>query len=93
MRLVDRRILRQWEGTGVSNAGRRLVVGMLCCATLAFGSNARAADEYPSRPIRFILPSAPGGAAELVGRQMVTMLRERTGWNAFAESRFCLHPL
>ena len=37
-------------------------------AALAFGLNAAAADNWPSRPITFIVPSSPGGGTDITAR-------------------------
>ncbi|NGM20252.1 tripartite tricarboxylate transporter substrate binding protein [Roseomonas stagni] len=42
----------------------------LILATLAIPAVARAQDAWPSRPVRFIVPFPPGGAADLVGRML-----------------------
>ena len=45
---------------------------------------AAAQEAWPSRPIRFILPYPPGGAADRLARALADHLRDRlsttTGW-------------
>jgi tripartite-type tricarboxylate transporter receptor subunit TctC len=36
--------------------------------TLAFGSGIARADDYPSRPVKLVIPQAPGSGADVVGR-------------------------
>jgi tripartite-type tricarboxylate transporter receptor subunit TctC len=51
-----------------------IAVGMLA----ALGTSA-AAQQYPTRPIRLIIPSPPGGSNDVVGRTIATQLGERLG--------------
>ena len=48
---------------------------------------ARAADAYPMRPIRLIIPFAPGGGADLVGRLIAAKLGERLGKQIIPDNR------
>ena len=38
-----------------------------------------AAEDYPSRPIRLIIPFPPGGSNDVVGRVFATRLSDRLG--------------
>ena len=46
-----------------------------------------AGEEYPSRPIRIIVPTAPGGLADLSARIFAQKLTERTKQPAIADNR------
>lgn len=50
-----------------------LAVCALCIATLARG------EDYPNKPIRLIVPYAPGGGVDLLGRSIINRLSERIG--------------
>ena len=45
------------------------------------------AQGYPSRPERIIVPTAPGGAPDIVARLMGTWLSERVGQQFVIENR------
>jgi len=45
------------------------------------------AQEYPSKPIRMIIPSTPGGGTDFIGRLMSSKLAELNGWNIVPENR------
>jgi len=45
------------------------------------------AQSYPTKPIRFILPMAPGGGVDIVGRMIAPMLAERLGQPVVPENR------
>lgn len=39
----------------------------------------QAADRYPSRPVRFIIPFPPGGGSDILGRAYAERMAEQTG--------------
>jgi tripartite-type tricarboxylate transporter receptor subunit TctC len=48
---------------------------------------AHAADEYPSRPIRFIIPFPPGGNTDVLGRLLGQKLTEAFGQQVVIDNR------
>jgi tripartite-type tricarboxylate transporter receptor subunit TctC len=58
-------------------------------AALAFAaaSAAASAQAYPERPIRFVVPFPPGGAADLTGRTLGRALGERLGQPLVVDNR------
>ncbi|TMI01985.1 MAG: tripartite tricarboxylate transporter substrate binding protein [Betaproteobacteria bacterium] len=45
------------------------------------------AQDYPSRPIRILVPFAPGGAVDTSTRILTQKMNERLGWNFVVENR------
>ena len=45
------------------------------------------AQEYPSRPIRFVVPYVPGGGVDLMGRLVGNVLSQRIGQPVIVENR------
>ena len=53
---------------------------------LAGAALAQAAD-FPSRPIRVIVPFAPGGVVDVTARLLTQKMTERLGWNFVVENK------
>jgi tripartite-type tricarboxylate transporter receptor subunit TctC len=45
------------------------------------------ADDYPSRPIRLIIPFPPGGSNDVVGRIVANQLGQKLGKQVFVDNR------
>jgi tripartite-type tricarboxylate transporter receptor subunit TctC len=58
---------------------RTFVSGLAAFATLVPWGQARAEDRYPSRPVRFVVPFAPGGPADAISRLVTSRLQEQLG--------------
>ena len=58
-----------------------LATGALLIALSVGGATtpARAADDYPTKPVRLIIPYGPGGNTDIVGRTVGQKLGERLG--------------
>ena len=55
---------------------------------LAFGAaGASAQDRYPSRPVKIIVPYAPGGATDIVARILGEQLRQTLGQSFVVENK------
>jgi tripartite-type tricarboxylate transporter receptor subunit TctC len=50
-------------------------------------TTAVAAQEYPSKPVRLIIPFPPGGSNDVVGRLIATHLGERLGRQVVVDNR------
>ncbi len=56
-------------------------------STLATVSFAAAAQAYPDKPIKILIPFPPGGGTDFVSRMVGTKLGELTGWQIVLENR------
>ena len=61
----------------------RVVLAALTCLV----AGAAAAQQYPSRPIRLIVPFAPGGGTDMVARVIQPKLSERLGTAVVVDNR------
>jgi tripartite-type tricarboxylate transporter receptor subunit TctC len=50
-------------------------------------SSAAAADDYPNKPIRLIIPFPPGGSNDVVGRLVAKGMSEKLGQQVFVDNR------
>lgn len=64
-----------------------LIALLAALAALAAPYQARAADAYPAKPIRLIIPFPPGGSNDVVGRVIATQLGERLGQQVLVDNR------
>ena len=64
---------------------------LLAAATLsAFSSTAQAqtqASDYPNKPVRVIVPFAPGGSADVFGRFLAQKLQDALGQTFIVDNR------
>ena len=69
------------------NARRRRFLELIGCATIAPILPAKAlAQTYPARPIRMIVPYAPGGPADILGRLVAHKLSDQLGKQVYVEN-------
>lgn len=55
--------------------------------SVALISSAAMAQQYPTRPIRMLIPFTPGSAADIIARAMEPALRERLGQAIIIDNR------
>src|SRR5712691_5616754 len=46
-----------------------------------------AAQDYPNKPVRLIIPFPPGGSNDVVGRMIATQLSEKLGKQVIVDNR------
>lgn len=66
------------------------IVSWVCAALLVFiasGGPIWAAEAFPSRPLRLIVPYPPGGGVDIVGRVFAPKLAEALKYNVIVENR------
>src|SRR5215831_8043589 len=56
---------------------------ILCCAL----ATAVSAQQYPSRPVRMIIPNGAGGITDILGRVLAQRLSERFGQQVVIDNR------
>jgi tripartite-type tricarboxylate transporter receptor subunit TctC len=55
-----------------------------CLATCALGQSV---DDYPQRPVKIIVPFAPGGATDVVARMVASAMTSRTSQTFMVENK------
>ncbi|WP_353172359.1 Bug family tripartite tricarboxylate transporter substrate binding protein [Paracandidimonas soli] len=75
-----------------SSLRRRALLGGMAGLTAAFALGAPAASQaqetdWPTKPIRLVVPFPPGGSTDAVGRMLGNLLAERLGQSVIIENR------
>lgn len=72
----------------MSRIGRRgFIAGAAATGLTMAGSRAIAQDAWPTRPVHFIVPLAPGGAIDFIARQVGDVLTRSLGQQVVVENR------
>lgn len=75
---------------GRARSAMRFIVGAVVSTALVFSAlpaAAQNADQYPSRPVKIIVPYGPGGATDIIARQLANKLQEVLGQGFVVENR------
>jgi tripartite-type tricarboxylate transporter receptor subunit TctC len=66
---------------------RTLLVAAAVLATAVIHAENAAPNAYPNRPVRVIVPFAPGGPADIVARLLTGKLTEYSGKQFYVENQ------
>ncbi len=64
-----------------------LVLSVFAAMSSSLAVSLALADDYPSRPIRLIIPFPPGGSNDVVGRIVANQLGQKLGQTVFVDNR------
>src|SRR4051812_9192278 len=64
----------------------RRFIAAIACALIACGGTA-SAQTFPTKPIRFVVPFAPGGSTDTLGRTLGQKIAESIGQQVVIDNR------
>lgn len=70
-----------------SKVARVAMLGALAVSGLGLHSTPAIAQEFPTKPIRFIIPFPPGGGTDLMSRVLAGRITEQSRWNFILENK------
>jgi len=76
----------KWGETKMKRLMVSLLTTLVAVGLLSFGLAPSAAESWPQKPIRMIVPFPPGGGTDFVGRLVAKYLSQRLGQTIFVEN-------
>lgn len=70
-----------------SNRRQLLQVGALSSLGMSLGLSNALADTWPTKPVRFLVPFAPGGTSEIVARSVAAELTKQLSQSVYVENK------
>jgi tripartite-type tricarboxylate transporter receptor subunit TctC len=71
----------------VSCLVRRMLVALIALVAASASAQEKKPDDYPAKPVRIIVPSAPGGGIDIIGRIAAQKLSEAWGQQVIVDNR------
>jgi tripartite-type tricarboxylate transporter receptor subunit TctC len=90
LRTADSRVRGNDRRRGIARSSAGLAITWLvaiAAALLVVSPTTASAEDYPSRPVRIIVPFPPAALNDMVGRAIATSLTERLGKQFIVENR------
>jgi len=85
-RALAKRVKRA-AGSSVSSRAYALLTGVILTGGILAASSPASAQTYPARPVRFIVPIAPGGGGDRTARAVAQKLQALWGQNVVVDNR------